>query len=183
MNRTMIIEYWKVMPVVANHFNSLLWLVKAASKDELRVNIYQTIHVEQGICYCTDGHRMHVYSQDEECLPADFYIVDGNHLIKSATKKNIVLVEKDLEDLFPDVNRILDYIPDRTLNGQFYGDFSSFTFDIFSKLKTLVNIDYLRDAYMPDENVSFERPAGREDRSALLFGNESRLAMIMPLRQ
>ena len=126
---------------------------------------------------------MHVYSQDEECLPADFYIADGNYLIKSVTKKNIVLVEKDLEDLFPDVNRILDYVPDRTLNGQFYGDFSSFTFDIFSKLKTLVNIDYLRDAYMPDESVSFERPAGMKDCAALLFGNETRLAMIMPVRQ
>jgi hypothetical protein len=179
----MIIEYWKALPIAANHFNSLLWLVKAASKDETRVNIYQTIHVEQGICYCTDGHRLHLYSQDDECLPADFTIADGNYLIKSVTKKNIVLVEKDPDDLFPDVNRLLNYVPNMTLKGESYGDFSSFTFDIFSKLKTLINIDYLRDAFMPDENVSFERPAGREDRSALLFGNETRLAMIMPLRQ
>jgi hypothetical protein len=183
MNRTMIIEYWKFMPITANHFNSLLWLVKAASKDETRVNIYQTIHVEQGICYCTDGHRMHVYSQDEDSLPADFHIPDGNYLIKSITKKNIVLVEKDPDDLYPDVNRLLDYVPDRTLNGKIYCDFSLFTFDIFSKLNTLVNIDYLRDAYMPDESVSFERPAGMEGLAALLFGNETKLAMIMPLRQ
>ena len=124
-----------------------------------------------------------MYSQDDECLPADFSIPDGNYLIKSVTKKNIILVEKDPDDLFPDVNRLLDYIPDRRLNGEIYSDFSSFTFDIFSKLKTLINIDYLRDAFMPDERVSFERPAGREDVAALLFGNEARLAMIMPLRQ
>jgi hypothetical protein len=180
MNKTMIIEGWKTSPVTTTHLSNLLWLAKVASKDDSKPNIYQTIHVEQGICYCTDGHRMHVYNQDGEYLPADFFVADGNYLIRSATRKNIILVEKDTDVPYPDVNQLLNYTPDRTLTGMLYSDFSLFTFDIFSKLKTLISIDYLHDAYMPDERVSFERPAGG---NALLFGNESRIAMVMPLRQ
>jgi len=151
-----IIEQSKTIPVRYQHFNALTWLIKAAAGDVMRHNISQIIHVNQGICYCTDGQRLHVYSQDSEELPTNDYLQDGNYRIKSATKKLIILETVDPDEFeYPAVDRILAYQPKVTKHYRTMAHFTNFVFTIFHDWDTMINIDYLRDAFM-EEDIKIE---------------------------
>jgi len=189
MKRTIIIKTSKSNHAMMYHFNALAWMIKAASTDATRENLYQTISVQDGICYATDGHRLHIYSQDEE-LPVDAYLMDGLYEIKAVSKKQIILIEKDTDADFPDVTPLLSYrhlngIPPLTWDARDDKDqnYGFFLHHLLGRVRWAFNERYLREAYMSEETMYFEQGL----RSAyygtrpIIFGNERRLAVIQPL--
>ena len=180
MPRTIIIEPTKIYPVMVRHYELLLWCLKARSRNELRPNL-MFMNVTDGICQCTDGYRIHLYQQDAD-VRGDYYVPDGLWEVKAATKKNIVLVEvKDMP--FPDVWKVFADRPENGIPMLCCVDSKDCTgWDIFIRhlyrnQEKLFSMKYLEDSFMQDELISFEQH-GRDE--MLVFGNEDRIAAIMP---
>ena len=189
MSDTMIIPFNKSYPVTRDHFNSLIWLFKASApeKDDRR-QLARSFKVEDGICYATDGHRLHVYNQNTtDELPAAQHIPDGVYKIVSATKSQIIISAKD-DTFFPDHNCVLRYRPVKCFDGsaiyssdaRYGGGFSSFLRVVYQLGAYM--IDYLTDAFIPDQQVWFEK-SGPGELCALIIGNDRQIAMVMPLKE
>lgn len=187
MAETLIIETSKVMSVVCDHFDKVLWTLKARSTDPLRLAV-NAVCSDQGCLVCTDGHRMHLYWPDFERLPTRYSIPDGVYDVVSTTKKTIIL-RRDDEIEYPQYWRILDYrhpvngIPSKC----FCKDKDYPTLGVSQYLRhvlreTLFDYAYLLDAFMPNETICFER-AGNRQMDAIVMAGCDRLAMIMPIKE
>lgn len=182
MSKLIMIPKTNTYPVLIEHFESLLWLIKAVSKDEVFTGMYKTIMVKDGICYATDGHRMHVYEQSDN-LSLDYYLQDGRYKIESVNKKQIIFSVREDDDDFPDVERVLSYRAHKGIHS-FAADDSSNNYSWFLyhvyRNATLFYEPYLKDAFMYG-NLDFER-TGYNQTSGLVFGNGHQIAMVMPLK-
>jgi hypothetical protein len=175
-----IIEKDKIKTMACEkYFSQLTWLLKARAIDKDKKSL-QVMCIKNGIYYATDGHRLHCFSPDIDNLPIDFNIPDGLYKVVSITKKQIVLnVVDDIQ--YPDIERVLDY---KRYNGikPFKGDFTHFIHHLYTSNPQVFNINYLKDSFIDDETLTFDR-MGDGEISGLLFGNENQFAVVMPLRQ
>lgn len=185
MNDTYIIETSKHIPVIYNHFNRLQYVIRATSKDETRRNL-KCVHIQDGIYYGTDGHRLHVYSPDCDNLPVDYIIPDGNYDVLTNNKKQIIFRLADVD--FPDIDRILSYRrhngidPFMASNDPKNHNFYLFTYYVITQTEQAFNLDYLRDAIFTGELIFDRTTKEKGGMSPLVIGNDSQFAMIMPLK-
>jgi hypothetical protein len=193
MEKTYIIDRsygGTVFPIIANHFDALVWLFKARSNDPKRENL-RHFHIENGIYFATDGMRMHVYTPEiPEELPKrpEFFPEDGNYEVVSCTKKQIVFRTAQEDFVYPDCWRVLSYRPTNgipTFNGSSYRDglrdFGRFVYHVYRHQAREFNLNYLEDAFMKDCDIKFERHSN-SDIGPLIMGNENRFAVVMPLK-
>lgn len=78
----------------------LLFVAAAVSKDHTREALTH-VYSDGTRIMATDGHRLHVYTPDEGCLPAGYYDL----LKKTKTEVHLNSVELDL--VYPDVDRVI----------------------------------------------------------------------------
>ena len=184
MNSTIIITPNKMVPHLMEHFEALIWLCKATSEDSKRPTISKTIMVKDGICYATDGHRLHVYRQCTDSLPNDVILADGRYLIAHAGSKQLIFSVRDDNSDFPDVWKILSYRPSNGIppfvSISERTDYSRFLYHVY-RHTALFDESMLRDAYRPGR-IEFER-TGRDPLSGLVFGDEDQFALVMPLKE
>lgn len=136
-NSSVVID--RVKDTIDPDFDSLLWVLKAASKDQLRPNL-TGIFIDDHHAVCTDGHRMHIAELDT--APES-----GLYLVRQATKKQIILEKADME--FPQYGRVFPSDkPEISFSSTYCNsDFSFFVEDVLKTGITL-SIDYMRDAYL-----------------------------------
>lgn len=183
MLETILIKSYK-NPQACRHFDALKWLIAAAAnKDVKRANISDAFAIIDGMYFATDGHRMHIYQPDSDELPLDYRLADGEYDVKQATKSQILLQKRDI-NMFPDVWRPLQYRPFNGLPDYMPSQLESYALSTFLRYVYqhigLFNVKFLSDAFMPLVNMHFER-TGDGEYAALVFGNETRVAVVMPI--
>lgn len=169
--RTIVIERQGGKYSDNQDFQRISWVIAARSTDETRQNI-NGVAFSYGVAMATDGHRLHIACIDTE-------IPDGNYVIKSATKKIIVLESQDY--VFPDVERVWrkrqgKYIKTVTTNG----DPSRFIYETYNS-GDLYNIKYLNDVYMPDTEMVIDIEPDHKRPAVFYNHTKDMAALLMPL--
>ena len=81
----------------------------AIGNDEIKNKALTYIHIDDGIYYTCDGHRLHCFLPDYDELPTSFNLPDGEYNLITANKKQIILQSIDEPATYPDINRFLNY--------------------------------------------------------------------------
>jgi hypothetical protein len=166
-----------------DYFDKLLWVAKAVSKDNIRVNLYKAIHVKDNICCSCDGFRMHIFFLDPANVPSQSLLPDGLYKIESMSKtKLIVSVIKDAD--FPNYWDVLEYKPVNGIPPLYCPSRKSanamtlLTHHIFSRSISAYPIEHLQEAYMECETIMFER-SNDTTKNILVMAADDRMAAIM----
>lgn len=172
----------KAFPVLVRQYEGLMWLIRAcAPKGDKRLYLEQTFLVQDAICFATDGHRMHVFCQEDDDLREDMLLRDGQYKIESATKKSLILTRKPDDSLaYPNPWVILKYRPYNGIPDLRPDSYSRFLYHVCTNVG-LFDKKYLSDAFIPDMTLHFEK-MGASPLSGVVFGDENQFAVVMPLK-
>jgi len=160
-------------------FEELQFVIKAASKDELRPNI-NFIHVTEEYLEATDGHRLHRSCETMGLLP-------GLYKVIKSTKKDVYMVPDESDLQYPDTERIwpkespepVELYPE-TYNSTPDATFSLALAQIVRlSEKHSVSVTYLKDILSSSGSWSVAWSGGYD---ALLFQNGTKAALLMPLK-
>jgi hypothetical protein len=160
-------------------FDTIQWVLKARSKDDMRKNI-TGVNVSSGVFCCTDGHRLHAAAIET------FDVPDGSYFVKSSNKSIIVLELNDYD--FPQYERVFPVFNPKHFgtysgNGDGYGR-SKFVKDVYRNFTSDsigMNLDYLLDAFIPDVEIEIAGE-GRKGKPVVFWAPEPcKAAIVMPL--
>jgi len=171
--------------IIDQDFNSLAWVLKARSKDELRRNLFGIYSTGDGKFVATDGHRLHVAEIPKfaETIP------EGVWAYVHASKRKISLRQTDgltfpsYQPLFDDFNR-----SEPKNNGSVHllkDKLSEAIWNFWDLVGIRVNINYLEDALSCGEEMnirSIERIGQIELSYEGSDGNTKR-ALIMAMKR
>lgn len=170
--------------IIDQDFNSLAWVLKARSKDELRRNLFGIYSTGDGKFVATDGHRLHVAEIPKfaETIP------EGVWAYVHASKRKISLRQTDgltfpsYQPLFDEFNR-----SEPKKNGSihlFKDRLSEVVWQFWDLVGIRVNINYLEDALSGGEEMNI-RSIEKTDQIELSYegsdGNTKR-ALIMAMK-
>jgi len=164
-------------------FDELQWVLRAiAGKNDIRQNI-QCLHIDVNFIVATDGHRMHILSND-------YNAPIGLWRPKKITKKEVVF-EEQLDMEFPEYDRVLPtkgdplrksfYVEDPRRGG--WGAKLAAPFlHVLTYAKQAFNIDYLTDMLSLEGNWTVESTGDYAMRPLVAMRSETCLAVLMPIK-
>lgn len=191
MEKTFVIENRKSIGPIGNHFSSLSWLIRAKSKEDLRLALTM-IHVKDGIYFATDMHRLHVYCPNTEELPVNYILPDGNYEVITNNKNQIIFrAVPEGVCTYPDIWKILSYRPQNGIKpikihfgykrdkDKEIVQLTKLAKHIYSNSDKTFRLDYLKDAIF-EGTIRFEKDAQGGEFRPIVFGNDEKIAVIMP---
>ena len=166
-------------------YELLKWCLRATANDPMREPLHKTIFSDDGYCVSTDGHRIHVVEQVENCFNA-YKLPNGLYKVESMTANKIVLAELEGVE-YPTYWRVCDgYRPVRGIpslrcnwDDRDYSAASDYLRHIYRHTFHPFDHNLLLDAFWYGAFMNFERQ-GTKPSSGLVIAGEDRFAVIMP---
>lgn len=163
---------------------TLLWINKAASKDDTRPAL-KCIYVDGKNIVATDGQRLHLAELNEVLeLENGFYNL-------TTKGKELTIFKVDINATYPDYNRMLSFHSTDTDEykkletkgfevSKYKGTVSSSICAVIMATQALFNIELLLDALSIDAKFTVYQ---KDALSPALFVNCTKKAIIMPMRR
>jgi hypothetical protein len=162
-------------------FTNLRWVLKARAKDDIQYNL-KCLHIDNGFITATDGHRLHLWYDEDGSMPK----AKGCYEVLVDRKSEIVLKRNDEAD-FPDFWSVLPTEKPLKLEDAgcvHNGDHSVSGF--FSRIARLfegngsLNYNYVKD--LADDECWRIWYFGDDKPFGFLNREETKMAVIMPMR-
>lgn len=179
--KTIIIENYKAVSCMRNHFDTMQWVISARTKDKAKY-LFEYVNVsDNGTIACTDSHRLHIYNPDYENIPENYKIPKGNYIVISATKQSIVLQEVENSERFPNYEKV---IPEKTdCNILFSGSdneksISKLAHTIYRATVSCIDLSHI-NKFIASQDLSIQ-VSDDKNKAILITGQNIKLVM-MPL--
>lgn len=165
-------------------FPELQWVMRAISKNDLRQPL-QCLHVDVNYIVATDGHRLHMTSND-------FNAPIGLWRPKTITKKS-VMFEEQLDMDFPDYDRVLPthgnhlrttFIVEELYKQKSWGaTLATPVLQFLTYAKRAINLDYLTDVLSLPGTWTIETdPDDQYMKPVIAMRDMLCLAVVMPMK-